>query len=116
MIRHGKDLKVEIHERMKGGIGALQNSLLLHEGEFHGKGRLFSHSLLKPGDSVGVHTHENDFEVYYILRGQGIYTDDDATYPVGPGDVTICEDGHQHGLVNTGKENLEYIALILFTK
>lgn len=116
MLRTSKDLKVSVVEGMKGGKGSIQHTALLGENEFFGKGRLFNHSVLKPGSSIGVHMHENDFEVYHVLSGQGMYTDDDATYAVGPGDVTICYDGHRHGLENTGTEDLEFIALILYTK
>ena len=116
MIRRANELQTVNIEGMKGGKGSLCNTALLQENEFHGKGRLYGHNLLKPGASIGVHTHENDFEVYYILQGQGTYTDNGKTCLVGPGDVTICHDGDSHGLENTGTEDLVFIALIQFTK
>lgn len=116
MIRRANELQTLHTDSMKGGKGTLHSTPLLREDEFHGKGRLYGHSVLKPGASVGVHTHENDFEVYYIIAGQGTYTDNGKTYPVGPGDVTICHDGDSHGLENTGTEDLGFISLILFTK
>ena len=32
---------------------------------------------------------------------------------VGPGDVTFTPSGSGHGLANTGKDNLEFMALII---
>lgn len=116
MLRSARDVQTVHVEKMKGGKGSLAISHLLQEGEFCGKGRLFSRSVLKPGASVGVHTHTDDFEVYYFIKGSGMYADNDKSYPVGPGDVTICHDGDSHGVENTGTEDLEFIALILFTK
>lgn len=116
MIRRAHEVQTSRVEGMKGGKGALLSTHLLGEKEFYGKGRMFNLNVLKPGCSVGVHTHEGDFEVYCILKGQGTYTDNGASFPIGAGDVTICHEGESHGIENTGTEDLEFIALILFTK
>lgn len=34
-------------------------------------------------------------------------------YPVKAGDVVFCDDGEGHGLLNNGKEDLKFMALIL---
>ncbi len=115
MIRRSNELQQVRQPEMKGGAGALETTHFLQADEFHGKGRLFAHGRLRPGSSVGLHRHEKDFEVYYILHGHGMYNDDGTIQPVGPGDVTICPEGRSHALDNTGDEDLEYIALILYT-
>jgi len=115
MIRHKTQIPQEIREGLFGGAGSLNIIPLLTGDEFHGKGRLFSVSTLKPGHSVGVHTHKGDFEVYYILKGEGLYHDNGTDVRVKAGDVTYAWDGQCHGLINDGTEDLEMIALILFT-
>ncbi len=82
---------------------------------FHGKGRLFSEVLLKPGEIFGSHTHHGEFEVFLILNGEGTYNDNGTPVKVGPGDVCICQDGEEHGMENTGTEELRYLGLILYT-
>ena len=114
MIRRSNELQQVTQPKMKGGAGALESTHFLQADEFCGKGRLFAHGRLRPGSSVGLHKHEKDFEVYHILRGRGMYNDDGTMQPVGPGDVTICLEGQSHALDNTGDEDLEYIALILY--
>ena len=42
-------------------------------------------------------------------EGSGILT----KYPVKAGDVVFCDDGEGHGLLNSGKGDLTFIALIL---
>lgn len=99
---------------MKGGKGPLAITNILQEGEFCGKGRLFTHSVLKPGVSIGTHPHHDEFEVYYILSGEGSYDDNGQIKTVHAGDVTVCPSGEVHGLENTGTEDLAIIALILY--
>ena len=115
MIRKAQELTTDRVEGMRGGQGILHATALLKNDEFYGKGRMFSMSVLEPGASVGYHQHVGDFEAYYIVSGQGIYNDNGTDVPVQAGDVTICNDGEFHGLINTGKKDLSFIALILYT-
>ena len=52
-------------------------------------------------------------ETYYLLSGEGLYHDNDKSYPVKAGDVTFCADGGTHGLDNTGDSDLTFMALII---
>ncbi len=115
MIRRAQDIADERMEKARGGVGFMLTKALIKDDEFCGKGRMFNHSVLEPGSSVGVHKHSGDIEVYYILKGEGTYNDNGTLVPVSAGDVTYCADGETHGLENTGKENLEFLALILFS-
>lgn len=114
MIRRAQDVE-KFEKAMFGGPGQPLFSKLLNEDEFAGKGRLFSHVLLRPGDAVGVHRHQGEFEVYFILRGEAVYDDNGVEVVVKAGDVTICPDGEKHGIFNRSSSDVEMIALILFT-
>jgi mannose-6-phosphate isomerase-like protein (cupin superfamily) len=113
MIRRSDAVTTASSQRF-GGPGEAWSAQILNEGEFEGRGRLFNRMVLKPGVGIGKHRHTKEFEVYYILKGQGLYDDNGAKVNVGPGDVTVCPDGEEHGILNTGAEDLEMIALILF--
>lgn len=68
---------------------------------------------LRPGDSIGLHKHDNNEDTYIILFGHGIFTDGNGNeYLVGPQSVTIATPGESHALKNTGSENLIFIDLI----
>lgn len=67
---------------------------------------------LEPGASVGYHVHEDDEEVYNIVSGRGLYSDNGTEIEVGPGDVTLAPKGTGHGLKNTGDEPLVFFAVI----
>lgn len=87
---------------------------LLKEAQMHGKSRLFARILLKPGARTPVHKHEGDFEIYYLLSGQGQVNDNGTIKDVKAGDLIFTDNGESHGLENVGETDLEFIALILY--
>ena len=114
MIRR-KDEATVVHKQMFGGAGeAVMRQILNGEPEMYGKGRVFNHLFLAPGAEIGWHVHHGDGETYYILRGQGEYSDNGTLLTVGPGDTTFTDDGQGHSLKAIGDEPLEAIALILY--
>jgi mannose-6-phosphate isomerase-like protein (cupin superfamily) len=114
MIKHAKDLPFEVVAKRFGGNGEVASTRLLETEQFQGKGRLFAHNRIKPNSSLGLHQHKGDFEVFYILGGEGIVDDNGSKAPVKKGDVILTGNGESHSLENTGSEDLEYIALVLF--
>ena len=115
MIKHAKDLPSEVVSKRFGGKGEVAITRILEVDQFQGKGRLFAHNKIKPNSSIGLHQHNGDFEVFYILKGEGIVDDNGSKAPVKAGDVILTGNGESHGLENTGRSDLEYIALILYT-
>ncbi|MBQ7221328.1 MAG: cupin domain-containing protein [Synergistaceae bacterium] len=68
---------------------------------------------LKPGDSIGLHTHKDNEDTYIILSGEGLFTDGEGgEYAVAAQSVTIAVPGESHALENTGSEDLVFIDLI----
>ncbi|MEN6438670.1 MAG: cupin domain-containing protein [Syntrophobacter sp.] len=115
MVRQARELRSEKIQEMRGGKGEVKVIHILEKEEFHNKGRLFAHNILKPGTSIGMHPHEGDFEAYYVIRGEGMfYEDGGVKNPVRQGDLGVIEVGKSHGLENTGTTDLEVIALILY--
>ena len=70
------------------------------------KGRLI------PGASIGLHTHESNYEVIYIVSGHGTMLCDGERETLGPGDCSYCPQGHSHSLMNTGTEDLAFFAVL----
>ena len=99
-----------------GRPNAVHFTKIVNENGLAGKGRLFNIGTLKPGCAVGNHKHSGEMEIYYILEGEGLYNDNGVESTVKAGDVTVCNDGESHGLLNTGSTDLKMVALILFTK
>jgi mannose-6-phosphate isomerase-like protein (cupin superfamily) len=110
-----KELKARIVEHMMGGRGCFIIEDILAPDQMKDKGRLFARGTLPPGSSVGRHAHDNDTEICYFLSGKGVVILNDGTkVEISPGDCNIVGRGSTHEIINTGTENLEYIAVILF--
>lgn len=114
MIRRKDEQQIEFR-CIRNGIGEAEMHKILNDAdEMFGKGRLFNHMILAPGNTLGEHYHSGDNEIFYFLSGEGEYNDNGTIVTVKPGDTAICCDGQLHGLKNLGTEPIELIALILY--
>ncbi len=68
---------------------------------------------LVPGASIGLHTHEDNCEVFYFLSGHGKCLYDGQWEPAEPGTAHYCPKGHSHSLVNSGDEDLVLFAAVI---
>jgi len=67
-------------------------------------------TVVPPGCSVGVHTHEGDEEEhYFIFAGEGRMTLEDEAIAVTAGDLVINRAGGTHALENTGSQPLRMV-------
>lgn len=114
MVRTKAEQTVEFKCIRNGNGNTEMHKIANDASELYGKGRLFNHMILAPGNSIGEHYHEGDNEIFYFLSGSGLYNDNGTQIRIHPGDVTVCNSGELHGLVNDGSEPLEFIALILY--
>lgn len=90
----------------KGGEKAYNVKMFQDGGNRIMKGRL------EPGASIGMHTHETDCEVFFILSGKGTVLLSQGSEPVCAGQAHYCPKGAAHSLVNTGSEDLIFYAVV----
>lgn len=115
MVRSKDDIKSESFEHKFGGDGFITvDSLNENDEELNNKGRVFAHTTLGPGCSIGYHEHHGESEIYYIASGSGEFNDNGNIVPVQAGDVTYTFSGMGHGIRNTGSAPMELVALILY--
>jgi len=117
MIRRAEDMIKEIREQMREGKGYVEVTHLFKKDELYGKSksaRLVAKLTLNPGCSIGLHPHESDEEVFYVIKGKGRVDDNGQTYEVSAGDATLTGGGETHSIENIGTEPLEVIAIILY--
>jgi len=67
---------------------------------------------LGPGSSIGMHAHETNSEIVYILKGQAHILFDNETEEATAGDCHYCPKGHAHSIINSGSEDLEIFAVL----
>lgn len=115
MIKRNEDHKIETLESMFGGAGSVSFKRIIETPEeLYGKGRVFSVTTLAPGSEIGWHVHHGDGEFYYILSGEGEYSDNGNIVTLRAGDTAFCADGEGHSMVNRGPEPLVSLALIIY--
>lgn len=114
MIKYAHELPQDVVVGLRGGKGNLLMTKLLENDQFQGKGRLFARMVLAPGSSIGLHQHTGDVEAFYILSGEGTALDNGVKKSIQAGDVMFTGNGETHSIENTGTNDLEFIALILF--
>ena len=67
---------------------------------------------LEPGSSIGLHRHEGNCEVMYILSGLATFVYEGQEETVKPGEVHYNPMGKEHTLMNNGKEDLTFLAVV----
>ncbi len=114
MIRRQNQVTVEEKPGPFAGNGEIKVRHLLNGAEeLYNKGRVFAHTTINQGSTIGYHIHDNESETYYILSGSGKYNDNGNIIEFQPGDVLFCGDGEGHG-IEALDEPIEMIALILY--
>jgi mannose-6-phosphate isomerase-like protein (cupin superfamily) len=105
--------KVAVVEHPRGGEGSVEFHHIVSEEELNGHGSMYAMAVLRPHSSVGWHQHVGNTEPYFILKGKGVFVDNDGTRTeVGPGDVCVIEVGQSHSLENPNDEELVFMALV----
>ncbi len=69
-------------------------------------------SILPPGSDIGIHTHTNDNEEFYIIvSGSGRMYSDGEYYEVSAGDVIVNRPGGTHALRNTSENEIRMVVI-----
>lgn len=90
----------------KGGQGEL-----LTRNYSDGKCKIMR-SCLRPGALSGLHTHEGNCEIVYVLSGTATFHYDGNEETVCAGQVHYCPEGHSHYMENRTDKDLEYFAIV----
>lgn len=113
MIRRAEEMLQEVRDKMRGGKGKVEILHIFQRHELEGSARLCAKITLQPGCSIGYHTHDDEEEIFYIIRGIGTVNDNGKEDTVRAGDAILTGGGAGHGIANTGDEPLEIMATIL---
>ncbi|MDD5808797.1 MAG: cupin domain-containing protein [Oscillospiraceae bacterium] len=107
------DMIREEKVELRGGKGTLQLCHIVPPELLHGSGTQVGILTIKPGDSIGLHSHSKNFEIYYLLEGTARVTDGGEERILHAGDGELCADGNTHSLENIGETEVRLLAVIL---
>ena len=98
--------EVDAHD----GSGTVEAARVLDRGEVDGC-RFVDLVILYPGATIGLHTHDDDEEIYVVIEGDGVMQVDDLRLPVGPGDVILNRPHGTHGMQNRGEGRIKLVVI-----
>lgn len=117
MIRRNNEYVSEIREQMRGGEGTVKLEHFFDaKNELKGLNRMVARLTLAPGSSIGFHRHENEAEIFIVVRGEAEIDDNGVKSTVKTGDAILTGFGAGHAVRSTGKEPLELVAVITEVK
>lgn len=90
-----------------------------HGGEKEARAKMYTdengkimYGTLVPGASIGLHTHETNSEIVYVLKGKGKVLYDGVWEEVKEGTCHYCPKGHTHNFVNDGTQDLIIFSVV----
>ncbi|MGM9899439.1 MAG: cupin domain-containing protein [Bacilli bacterium] len=98
--------KYESYPQFKNGEKALLAKMY-----FDGKLRIME-GVLVPGASIGLHTHENNAEVIFVIEGNLVAVINNEEEQLTSGDVHYCPKGDTHTLINKSNSDALFKAVI----
>lgn len=101
-----KEIEFEEFPSFKGGEKALFAKM------FHDEKNRIIYGKLEPGASIGVHTHETNSEIIYIIEGTGKILMDGTYEKLAAGMCHYCPKGHTHSLMNDSENDLVFFAVV----
>jgi len=105
IIKKEEIIKVE-KPNFLGGEGTLDAFISMDE-----LGKILR-ATLKPHSSIGFHTHEENYKVLYVIKGNGKVLENGVESPIKEGEIAYCKKGQGHSLINDTDSDLEFFAVV----
>lgn len=115
MIKRSTEMTDNVKVNMRGGDGQVSIREILLKGEYRGNARLVGTITLEPGCSIGAHVHENEEEIFYIIKGTATYNDNGETVILNEGDSCLCLGGQEHSIANRMDEGKVQLFAVILT-
>lgn len=113
MIKRKEEMRVEMRDRIRGGVGTLHCVNLLEKAECCGKVNYCAIMTLEPGQSIGIHPHGPDAEIYYLLEGSLEANDNGVETSFSAGDVMFTTNGDTHSIRNGGQVTARVLSVVI---
>lgn len=113
MVRRKEEIRIRSVSNAQGGEGEVTFYDWLLPEEAAGHGRVFSKLVIPPGSSIGYHSHDGEFEAFYVLSGEAVVNDNGKDIILHEGDMHLCANGAGHGTKNESEKDLALMALIM---
>ena len=92
---------------MNGGTGMMSTKMFMDE-----QGKII-HTKIHSGGSIGMHKHETSDDINYVISGESKAICDGQEEILRTGVCHICKRGSEHGITNTGKDDLVLMTVVV---
>jgi mannose-6-phosphate isomerase-like protein (cupin superfamily) len=76
------------------------------------KNLVVSKTILNPQQATTGHSHPDQEEVYFFMKGSGVMIIQGQRFPVRQGSIVLVEDGEFHKVLNNAKKRkLEFVCI-----
>ena len=113
MIKYKKDIAMTVVENSGNIEGRISKDIILTPEEMLDKALMFNVITLPSGSKIKEHSHQPDAEIYYMLEGEAIVTDNDTQAVIHAGDVVFTGNGDRHSISNNSGKDIRFLACIL---
>ena len=113
MVRSNKDVRHEVREQMRGGLGAVTVTHVLEQPEMQDKCKLCAILTVEPGCTIGLHVHNPDAEIFYMLEGTLVMTDNGKEVELTVGDTMYTAPGESHSVENRSDKTAKIFAVVI---
>ncbi|MDQ6998973.1 MAG: cupin domain-containing protein [Mariprofundus sp.] len=79
--------------------------ILFHENELPASVRL-SHAVFKPGQKASAHSHDDLYEIFYVISGSGLFRINGDEYQVTTGSCMRIDPGELHEVINDSHDDM----------
>ncbi|CCY07137.1 MAG: cupin domain-containing protein [Coprobacillus sp.] len=109
MIKNINDFEKVKIDNMRGGEGSI---FLQKVTPVLDAMKMYAKITIPMGSSIGIHTHEEDEEMIYVLKNKGIIIIDGKESVIEEGMISICKKGRNHSIKNIYEEDLVLLAVV----
>ena len=113
MIKHEANMRTDLWDHIHNGQGKIDVLHVFEEDQMAGRGTLCAKSVFHPGDSIGVHIHDKNAEIYYVLEGELVVIENGVEHVLRPGDAAFTANGASHCVENRTRQNAVMLAIIM---
>ena len=92
---------------MNDGTGEMSARMYMDE-----QGKIIP-TTIHSGGSIGLHKHPTSDDINYVISGEGKAICDGQEEILRTGVCHICKRGSEHGITNTGKDDLVLMTVVV---
>lgn len=113
MISKKEKMTSIIKQKVRDGNGAIHFTNAFEQEEMFGKARLCAVLEFEPGASIGVHPHDPEAELCFVLDGEFTITENGVTKVLKPGEASFTGGGEIHCVSNDTDRPAKMLAVVM---